>query len=185
MNTQIMTNKKLALVGTTTLLVGALLAGQAQAGTMKADFNRDGYEDLVVGVPNESIAGLSRAGAVKVVYGRADGTWRTHSKTTYLHQNKYGESGVNLFGVLEANDKFGASIAVGDFNNDGYDDLAIGTPDESIGNQHYKVGAVNIVYGGFNGLGQSKNHLLKLERYKNGQYLRNYNHFGTALTVGD
>lgn len=47
-----------------------------------------------------------------------------------LHQDSSGVSGVAEFG-----DRFGYAVAVGDFDNDGYDDLAIGAPDEAFGNE--------------------------------------------------
>ena len=47
----------------------------------------------------------------------------------------------------EAYDSFGYSLAVGDFDNDGYDDLAMGAPHEDIGAIR-DAGSVNVVYGG-------------------------------------
>ena len=42
----------------------------------------------------------------------------------------------------------GWSLTVGDFNDDGCDDLAIGVPYEAIGNLAI-AGAVNVLYGSF------------------------------------
>src|SRR5438445_11012044 len=38
-----------------------------------ADFNGDGYGDLAVGVPFETVAGAADAGAVDVLYGSGSG----------------------------------------------------------------------------------------------------------------
>src|SRR6266542_308732 len=38
-----------------------------------SDFNGDGFADLAVGVPNESVKEVSSAGAVNVLYGSAGG----------------------------------------------------------------------------------------------------------------
>ena len=42
---------------------------------------------------------------------------------------------------------FGSSIVTGDFNNDGFNDLVIGTPNENNG-----AGQINIIYGSSVGL---------------------------------
>ncbi len=54
-------------------------------------------------------------------------------------------------GVAENFDRFGASLTVGDFNRDDFDDLAIGVPGEDIG-ANINAGAVNILYGSVSGL---------------------------------
>ena len=54
-------------------------------------------------------------------------------------------------GGSEAGDHFGAAVSSGDYNRDGYADLAVGHPDESIG-QLERVGAVTVVYGSARGL---------------------------------
>ena len=54
-------------------------------------------------------------------------------------------------GSPEAGDLFGASLAAGDFNGDGRDDLAIGVPGEAIG-ADVGAGMVNVVFGSGSGL---------------------------------
>ncbi len=49
-------------------------------------------------------------------------------------------------GALEAGDRLGGSLAVGDFNHDGYDDLAMGTPGEDVG-ALADAGAVIVSFG--------------------------------------
>ena len=52
----------------------------------------------------------------------------------------------------EGGDVFGAALAAGDFNGDGFADLAIGVPGENSAR-----GRVNVIYGAFGGLTSSGN----------------------------
>src|SRR5262249_51859898 len=82
------------------------------------DFNGDGYDDLVVRVPRHAVSGVEGAGAVHVIYGSAKGLLTDH----YIDQSAPGMPGTLGF------HHFGESVAVGDFNGDGIDDLAVGAP---------------------------------------------------------
>jgi hypothetical protein len=53
--------------------------------------------------------------------------------------------------VSEENDWFGNALAAGDFNDDGFRDLAIGAPQETINNV-FAAGAVHVIYGSASGL---------------------------------
>ncbi len=125
------------------------LKGKAEAGDMlgaataTGDFDCDGRDDIAVGIPGESIAGVDNAGAVAVAYGTKTGEV---ARSRILYQGKW------LADSFEANDRAGASLAVGDFDNDSCDDLAIGAPGEDIGDAT-NAGAVTVIYGqagGFN-----------------------------------
>ena len=41
--------------------------------SLQGDFNGDGYADLAIGVPHESVNGDEEAGAVNVIYGTTSG----------------------------------------------------------------------------------------------------------------
>jgi hypothetical protein len=51
-----------------------------------------------------------------------------------------------VIGVAEDGDNFGFALAVGDFNNNAFDDLVVGAISEDIGAVQ-DAGAVNVLYG--------------------------------------
>lgn len=107
-----------------------------------ADFNGDGYADLVIGIPGEDTAEVTDAGAVNVIYGRRSGLARS---TQVFSQNTPG-----ILESADEGDRFGESLSTGDFNGDGYTDLAVGVPGEVI--TGFADGAVNVIYGSRSGL---------------------------------
>lgn len=113
------------------------------------DFNNDGYADLAVGVPYETIGAVNFAGAVNIIYGSAAGLTSAGNKVWYQ-----GLEGIA--GVPEQLDRFGTSLAAGDFNNDGFADLATGVIGEGVSGQ-VNAGAVNILYGSVSGLVSANN----------------------------
>lgn len=118
------------------------------ASLASGDFNGDSCDDLAVGVPGEAIGSLTDAGAVNVIYGR--GTGLTGSGSQGWDQNSSG-----ILGVSEVGDRFGTSLASGDLDDDGYDDLVVGVPGEAIGSLR-RAGLVHVFYGRFGGLHSSR-----------------------------
>ena len=100
------------------------------------DVNGDGIRDLAVGAPGDD-DGSDNAGAVWILMMRTDGrvgSWQKISRDA---------GGFN--GDLNANDHFGAAITgMGDLDNDGIPDLAIGAPGSDEGGSDR--GAVWIVF---------------------------------------
>lgn len=117
-----------------------MVAGDAP---LPFDFNADGHVDLAVGVPGEDVGRRVDAGAVQVILGSASGP--TTAGDQVWHQNRPG-----VRGVAERGDRFGAALASGDFDSDGFADLAIGVPGESIRGR--RAGAVHVLYGSPRGL---------------------------------
>ncbi|MEO8276625.1 MAG: Calx-beta domain-containing protein [Thermoanaerobaculia bacterium] len=111
------------------------------------DFDGDGLADLAVGSPNESTGGASEAGLVQVFYGSSAGL--SSARTQIFTQETPG-----IFGSSELGDHFGAALAAGDLNGDGFDELAIGAPDEGIGSIR-QAGNVILLLGSSGGLGTS------------------------------
>ncbi len=106
------------------------------------DFNNDGFGDLVVGVPFETIDNESNSGIVQVIYGSSVGL--------LSNDEIWRQSDLNG-GVTEVGDLFGFSIATGDVNNDGNDDLVVGSPLEDIGAAN-DAGAAHFIPGSTTGL---------------------------------
>jgi hypothetical protein len=114
------------------------------AGTISTDFNADGFQDLAIGVTNESVGTVLNAGAVNVLYGSATGISATANQL-------WTQDSRNVLEVSEADDQFSHGLVSGDFNADGFTDLAVGAPFEDVGTIG-SAGAVNVLYGTANGL---------------------------------
>lgn len=130
-----------ALTGGLLTLVAASPA-TAATGQYAADFNGDGYKDAVAAAPQAGVGGTWWSGAVGIVYGSSGGVGRTAA----ISQNSSG-----VPGGAEDYDSFGEAVAVGDLNKDGYSDLVVGAPYETVGSDE-EAGAVVIVWGSSSGL---------------------------------
>jgi len=145
------------------------------------DFNNDGFDDLAIGVPSESLSG-SNEGAVNVIYGSASGLHRDLGHTDQFWTQDVG----GIADTAEDNDNFGSSLAVGDFNDDGFDDLAIGVTGEDLSGSN--EGAVTVIYGSANGLHKDLGHADQFWTQDTGgiaDTAEDGDQFGWALTVGD
>ena len=175
-------------------VVGLQLALGVQGWTaphVKADFNGDGYEDLAIGVRAESVGAASpdhpipRQGAVHVIYGSSSGLAATRLQPSQLwHQDSPG-----VVGTAADAEAFGAALAAGDFNNDGFSDLAIGVPgDKEAGPgdpQGRGPGAVNVLYGSALGLTAWGNQLWHQDSFGIPGTAQIFDKFGAALAAGD
>ncbi|WP_225824747.1 FG-GAP and VCBS repeat-containing protein [Streptomyces naphthomycinicus] len=132
-------------------LTGGLLTFAASPATAadsfkaaKADFNGDGIGDIATSAATAYVSGHKNAGQVVVVYGTKTGV--SSAKRTTLSQNSTG-----VPGTAETGDMFGADLAYADFNGDGYDDLAVGSPSEKVGTDT-NGGGVALLWGSKSGL---------------------------------
>ncbi|HYZ91625.1 MAG TPA: hypothetical protein VFA34_04425 [Actinomycetota bacterium] len=103
------------------------------------DFNDDNFTDLAVGMPGAPVDEFANTGAVFVLYGSSSGV--VSQSAQVLHQDAPGMPEHNDVG-----DSFGWTLAAGDFNGDGADDLAVAAPGEDFG-KIKDGGAVWVVYG--------------------------------------
>ena len=103
-----------------------------------ADLDRDGADDLVIGLPGEAVGGVGRGGIV-VLTGQPLGLYHLYG---FLPP---GTSGIPP-AVPENLNAAGAALAAGDFDGDGHPDLAIGLPGRYVGSSAF-AGAEVVLYG--------------------------------------
>ena len=110
------------------------------------DFDGDGTDDLAIGLRNDDnpFAGLSDIGQVQIRFGISGSGLQTGVNVKYLWQG-----GLWSIDAPEPGDRFGQSLTAGDFDDDGFDDLAIGIPGEDVGTIS-NAGAVEVRYGAAN-----------------------------------
>lgn len=100
------------------------------------NFVGDEHDELVVGAPGEDLEAVpaESAGAVVVLdlaFGGATNQIWTQEELAPEHADPL--------------DRFGAALAVGDFDGDGFPDLAIGAPGESLG-ALTDAGIIHVIY---------------------------------------
>ena len=118
------------------------------------DFDDDGYEDLAVGIPGDwgvNGSGPGQFGAVQVHYG-LDGSLGSIQAAA---EHAFMQPATDPVSFLYDDERFGHTLAVGDFNGDGHDDLAIGAPGNRVllvGGGFITAGSVHIAHGHAGGL---------------------------------
>lgn len=149
----------------------------------RADYDGDGFDDLVVGSPLESVAGgtiwwsVSFAGQINVLYG-----------TTSLIQSSGNQAfdmrDVGVSGTPESNDHFGEALASGDFNGDGYSDIAVGVPRPTDFNENIG-GRVSVFYGDAGGLDRNNDQVFSQNTAGIDDASELGDQFGLQLATGD
>jgi hypothetical protein len=100
------------------------------------DINNDGYTDVLIGAPGYQGEGMPDTGAVFLFYGGPDGL---NTEPAWIVES------------FEAGMQLGYALAVGDFNGDGFADIAIGA--KTYDSNFPDSGAVFVYYGSGQGPG--------------------------------
>ena len=173
----------------TRLLCGALLVAATTVGPLApaapataagtgtwghTDFDGDGDDELVIAVPSESLGTIQDAGAVTVLNGSRRGT-------TTAGAEIWTQGTPGLAGQAATGDRFGESWTSGDFDEDGYDDLAIGIPGDNL-RAVTDAGRVQVLFGSDEGLTTAGQQLLVEWRSDEPEV---GDRLGTALAAAD
>jgi hypothetical protein len=142
------------------------------------DFNHDGYADLITTVPNDDIGAANNAGSIWAIYGGPHGA-NTSNRHAQFTESNIGHGATSLQG-----DTFGWTTAWGDFNHDGYDDLAVGAPGTTVNGQH-NAGEVVVIYGSATGLGARSAQVFTEATSGLGSTPQFDDYFGLGLAAGD
>ncbi|MEW8029803.1 MAG: integrin alpha [Candidatus Thiodiazotropha sp.] len=139
------------------------------------DLNSDGFLDIAVGAPLDDDAGTDK-GAVWILFLNGDGTVQS--------EQKISDDEGGFEGDLDDNDQFAHALAsIGDLNNDGVTDLAVGVPNDDDGG--IDRGAVWILFMNSDGTVLSSQKISSDEGDLD-RDLDDEDHFGAAVTgIGD
>jgi Mg-chelatase subunit ChlD len=132
------------------------------------DFDGDGELDQLHGEPEHNGA----RGRIVVDYGSA-------AASQYWGRASFGIQGLPAIG-----NRFGAAVAVADFDGDGFDDVAIGAP----GADHSglsETGELHIIYGSSTGLTHVGDQLINTDSAGIKGIAESDEYFGSRLSVGD
>jgi hypothetical protein len=136
------------------------------------DFDDNGFDDLAVGVPGETVGAAAEAGAVQMFYGTAAGL-STNTSQFLTETMVPGSNGPESF------EGFGSALASGDINDDGFPDLAIGSPNE-VG----AGGGVSLFFGSPTGLSASGVEFVTQGDLDSTDGIEPNDSFGSSLAMG-
>jgi len=165
----------LLLVGGAAVRSGVTPAAEGAPARVVADFNGDGYSDLVVGSPGEDVGGKSAAGSITVLYGSAKGVRARRAQV-------FTQATAGVGGEPGKGDKFGWASAAGFFNDDRYADLAVGAPGDDAG-ADAAAGSVTVLRGTPDGLAVAGSMVLRSQ--PDDSKSRAGHRFGWSLATGD
>lgn len=133
------------------------------------DFNGDGKSDL-------AIVSIGEKGVVHVMYGSSGGL-RAAGAQRFTRFNVPTLADVNVY-------TFGKSLAPGDFNGDGYGDLAVGIEKLDVGAEDLS-GAFVVLYGSAQGLKAEDSRYVTHQSLQKQDFVGYDDRFGWVLAARD
>src|SRR5439155_4885580 len=139
----------------------------------------DGFAGLVVGAPGKTVSSDDLAGAAIVLYGSTGGLAAGGSEL-------WSQDSSGIPNAAETDDHFAFAVATGDFNGDGFDDLAAGVPGENAnGGTVPDGGMVNVINGSAAGLTSAGAQIWSLDSSGVAGSMAAQDDFGYSLASGD
>ena len=118
-------------------LAGLAASGDRFGAALAAgNFDGGSAAELVIAAPGAEVAGADAAGVIYIVSGLVP--------ATPVVVGTFSQDGA-VPGAVELGDAFGEVLAPGDFDGNGFADLAVGLPFEDVGAM-LDAGAVNVLY---------------------------------------
>jgi FG-GAP repeat len=145
-----------------------------------ADFDGDGFDDLAIGVTYEDIGTIQAAGAVQVIYGTADGLDALAGPGNQF----FSQDSPGIQEESEVQDRLGWCLTAGDWNMDGFPDLAVGAPGDDV-NGHGVAGVVNVLNGSAAGITALGNQLWTQDSADIQDQAEQHDAFGRSLRSAD
>ncbi|WLT36926.1 integrin alpha [Synechocystis sp. B12] len=151
------------------------------------DINNDGFDDFVISAANSAANGINGLGRAYVVFGKASG-WNSAIDL----QNLNGTNGFIINGIYDTTQNLGGNAgysiaAVGDINNDFFDDFVISAPTLSTNGPNSATGQSYLILGTSqwsNFLDQGVLELSDVNTLNNRVFLFNNPNSGTQLGLG-
>jgi len=143
-----------------------------------SDFDGDGRSDLAIATPFDDTDGVNDGGSVTILYGSADGLTTTRAR-------RFSQATQGILDAPAPGDLFGWTTAAGDFDGDGFGDLAIGALGEDLGPKLTDTGVVHVLYGSPTGLGPKRNQMWTGDSPDLPGAAGPADAFGSALATGD
>ena len=159
-------------------LKSTAVTAKAEAGFGAAlaagDLNGDGVDDLAVGMTGLDVGKALGAGGVAVFYGSTKGLGRTLSPKVLTQASK------GIPGTARQRDSIGTSLAIGNIDGRGRNELVIGSSED-----HGYTGSVQVVKTTTHGFATSGQSAPITEDSPGLPARSTFNEFGIATAVGD
>jgi len=142
------------------------------------NFGRSGVADLAIGVPMEDLTGSDvDAGLVQVLYGSSTGLTGTASAA-------FSQDTAGVASSAEGGDRFGASLAAGNFGKSAHADLAVTAPTEDLLGDDIDVGVLHVLYGSTMGIVTTGSQYISQDSGRLPGNTEQGDQFGSSLVVG-